>query len=149
MALTFEPDIAESWLYQTLTNDAVLAAAAIGGVHNTAPPQNARRPYIVFQHQAGRDNLTGRQSRTGTTLTYLVRGIADGATMTALSVIAARIDELLNAQAVVTNDGRISSVRRGTYSFVEQPQGIPRINHRGGFYELFVQRNDVLLTGLV
>lgn len=145
--MTFEPNVARQWLYQTLAGDAVLC----GYVGGTAAPRiydeiNASEtlafPYIVFQLQPGARDLAGVGARRIWTDTrWLVRGIDQvsdyGGT---LGSIAARIDALLHDQrGTVAGAGYIvGAVREQPFTLVEIDDGV-QYRHAGGIFAIQAQ----------
>lgn len=131
--------IAETWLYSVLSEDATLAGLLPGGVHSHPVPQGVAYPAGSFQQTDTSDVMGVGTARILTTLEYLVKANADGETYP--DAAAARIDFLLHGKAGPVGTGRVlSCVRARTFSLPTNENG-KQYRQRGAFYQIQVQES--------
>ncbi len=130
-------DVAETWLYERLTADPVIAAA---GVYSEVPPEGTALPYVIFQTQfQGLDVPAVGAVRIWTEQLYTVKTIVEGGSYSPASDLANRIDAQLHGKSGAAGGGRVvSCVREQTISFTTREHGV-EYRHRGGTYRLQVQ----------
>jgi len=111
-------------------------------VWSDVAPQGAPFPYIITQAQSAVDVVAIGPYRIMVDTQYLVKGIAQGQTYSAiLQQIANRIDALIHAQRAdtVAGGGRIvSCVRQRPFRLTEATNGV-QYRQLGGIYEINVQ----------
>ncbi len=132
--------IAEQWLYETLSGDAQLAAAAVGGVWLDTAPSDTPYPYVTFQFIPGSQDLkTANAIRIWANTLWLVKATAKVGAHGALVTIANRIDAVLHLGTGTVGTGRVYWCERE--SPFSQPITENGVQYRqvGGLYRIRVQ----------
>lgn len=129
-----EPMIGDTWLFERLTSDPVLAAA---GVFADLAPRDREPPYVVFSLLSATDvNGLGARRIMANAL-YTVRAVAVGESYP--DDLARRIDAALHGQRGTAADGQVlGCVREQALRYTALNDGIQE-RHLGGIYRLFIQ----------
>ena len=87
------------WIRQQLENDSALTGYAPGGVWRALAPSGASAPYVIIQHQAGKDIVTWNGLRLIVDMTFQVKAVGPGDAITTdiTNSAAARIDALFGS----------------------------------------------------
>lgn len=133
---------AYEWLDATLKGDATIQSL-VGNparVHEHPAPQGTVSPYITVQSMAPLEDLdVVGAHRVWTEGLFLVRAVAETASIKVVEPIAKRIDELLHRSGGATADGRVvSSTREEAFYLPEFTNG-KSYRHLGGVYRLYIQ----------
>ena len=131
---------AERWLYLQLTSDPTIAGIVGTRVYaNVAPKRTTTYPLIVLQPLGGAGEVYGNEAIViWSKLTYLVKAITEGASVTALQTLVDRIHTVLHATHGATSDARIDyCVRRRPFRMATI-EGDVQFQQLGGEYELAV-----------
>ena len=136
-------EVAKTWLYNTLTNDATLVGATLlngARIYANQAPQNAIYPLNVYKFVATRYSPLRRiNSRIlAESMLFDVMSCTKN-TVTNLYEIDSRIEELLDAQpdpsnnGIVTGGQVIACTRESDIDFVENDGGVD-YHYTGGTY---------------
>lgn len=131
---------AERWLFLQLTSDPTIAGIVGTRVYaNVAPKSITTYPLIVFQPLGGAGEVFGNEAFViWSKLTYLVKAITEGNSVTSLQTLVDRIHTVLHAQHGATSDARIDyCIRRKPFRMATQ-EGDKQYQMLGGEYELAV-----------
>lgn len=140
-----EVNLGLAFLYAKLTNDATLTSLAPGGVHRGSAPSGTSTPFIVIQHQAGRDTLTMNRLRLMSRILYQVRAAGPAKSTSAVVSASNRLDDLLKkppgAPPETTSGGRIDSYyREEPLQFDETLPTGEKWTNIGGLYRLEIEQ---------
>src|SRR5690242_13792712 len=91
-----EPLLVFRWLYETLTNDAILAPLIGTRVYEYSAPLGATYPFITMAHMGGSDKRALGGIRVWNEGLYLITGHIQGQSLQDLKTIADRIDTLID-----------------------------------------------------
>lgn len=137
-----EPNIAAQAIYSLLSDDATLASLVGTRIYEDVRPEGPYvGPYIVFQLQASSNDVLGLGARrVWSPLLYVVRGIARTSSYGGqLATVAERIDGLLDAKQVETENGRLWLWRERPFRMAE-PLQEAEYRHSGGIYRINTQQ---------
>lgn len=131
---------ADSWLYGVLIGDVTLTGLVGARVYGHLAPQEATFPLVLFAMRSGVDVQTLGPNRIMSNLVYVVRGVTESSSFgTPLSVIAERIDVVLQAKSGTTAAGAVyACVREQPYTLIEMSKG-RQYRHLGGIYRLYAK----------
>lgn len=136
--------VAERWLYNTLSLDATLSGLVNGFFTELIPDHiveasRDNEKYVVWSLRNARDVRALSAILIMSRLTYQVQVVAASQSGTALSVIAARINQLLDGQSGTATGGTIvCCFREQPVGFIENWEG-KVYRHLGGTYRIDVQ----------
>lgn len=138
-----ELEVAEKWLYASLTGDVELVGL-LGGdakrIHSAGAPYGAVFPAVIYQFQGGADVRTADVRRVMGSLLYLVKAVGQGASFAPVNPLAARIDRVLDRRRGAGGDGLVlGCTREQPFSLAETSDGVS-YRHRGGIYRLYAQQ---------
>jgi len=123
-------------IYDTLKAGTALTALLAGttSIYNIQPPDNATRPYVIFNLQGGGDeNMTPSRMKN---LLYFIRGYSDTSAAAAGS-IDTQIDPLLHGQTIkVSGWTNFWLARESDLQNVETLPNGQHIWMAGGFYRI-------------
>lgn len=133
---------AERWLYLNLTGDATIAGIVGTRVYaGRAPKSVTTYPMIVFSPLSSGIEVYGNEAYViWTKLTYLVKAITQGNSVTALQTLVDQIHTVLHAQHGATSDARIDYCKRVRPFRMTTEEGDALYQHLGGEYELAVAK---------
>ena len=128
--MTAAQQVADTWLYQTLT-----AALDVPVASHPAPDDTAV-PHVTFSVLSAQDNLTGPGFRFLTRYRYLVRAIARGRSYP--YDLADQLDEALTRKTGAAAGGTVlASVRVAPFQLSETADGV-EYRHAGGEYQVLI-----------
>lgn len=129
------PDVADRWLYATLTAVPLIAAA---GVHNTIASQPTSR-YVVFQQQSGTRRRGVGNATLWHDLIYLVKVVEQATSYSGSAALREAIHDTLQGKQMTTPDGTIvACVSETEVRYVEVENGI-QYRHAGETWRMYVQ----------
>ena len=141
---TFETAVVSAWLYETLSGDTGLVAAAPGGIWQDVAPPDITSPIVVFTLYDNHDVHAVGAIRIMNNSGWLIKGISPGWGVEDSKALAAEIDDLLQAKSGAPADGKgviVSCVRERIVDYTEMDG--PNIwRHVGGVYSIQAQRGS-------
>jgi hypothetical protein len=128
------------WIDFTLKNDLELAQMVFRRIYSDEAPQNGAAPLVVYAFLGGIDKQVAARGRLSSVL-YLIRAIADGASYDTVEPIADRIEDILAVPdtGVVIRDVRITSCYREQPHQRKDSQYGKTTVYLGGFYRIRYQ----------
>jgi len=129
----------DSAVIAVLTNDTTLSGLAPGGVYRDIAPQDVASPFVIVSQMAHEDTYgIGSRRQAYETITYVIKGVANGTSGTTVQTIADRIHALLQGVTLsVTGYNALLCERTERIAYVEvDDQSDRRWQHRGGMYEV-------------
>lgn len=130
-------EIAEKWLYATLSADATLAGLVGDRISGTLSPELLPTPYVTFLLQSPRDIIGVGGVRISTDNLYIVKGVAQTSTWDDLTSIANRIDYLIHrpGSTMIQGTGSLTCIREMVHQMAEVDEGL-QYRHLGGIYRI-------------
>lgn len=131
-----EINIAESWIYTTLSGNATIAGTVGDRIFVDVAPQDAAFPLIVFALQSSFDVQGNGTHRTKTRPLYSIRFVTRGDPTPAVRSAADALDDLIGRAVHVLHAGAyISGRREQLYRISNTDSGIKYVQ-LGGLYRL-------------
>jgi hypothetical protein len=130
-------EIAEEWLYATLSADGTLAGLVGDRITGTLSPELLVMPYVTFLMQSSRDVSAVGGIRISTDNLYLVKAVGQTSTWDDLKPIASRIDYLIHrpGSVMVEGTGSLTCTRERVHQMAEVDEGL-QYRHLGGVYRI-------------
>jgi hypothetical protein len=137
--------IADTWLYATLSSDDILLGM-VGGSDSISGTLSANKmvpPYVTFILQSSRDVMAVGGIRISTDNLYEVKAVAETSSWGDLVNIARRIDYLINRPNAVmeSGGGSLTCVREQIIQYPEVESGV-QYRHLGGIYRIRASADD-------
>lgn len=131
-----EIEATEKWLFDTLAGDAV----GVGDrVYSEVAPPDSAYPFVVFQHQGGRDVAGVGPSRIMYSSLWLVKAVDRSPSLTTVGPIARLIDSLLQGKNGANQYGKVlACAREQAFRMTEVDEGKFYV-HLGGQFRIFAQ----------
>lgn len=140
--MTTEAQVAETWLYATLTAGTALTALladGTAGIHSEIIPQGAALPALVFFSNFATDVNAVGPVRIQTQLEYVVKAVDKAEGYGTVNAIDAQADALLQAAIGAPAGGFVwGCMRVQPLRFMELDNGA-QYRHAGGIYRLYAQ----------
>jgi hypothetical protein len=133
--MTMEIQIANEWLYATLSADAALMAIVSDRIYEYPAPKSATYPLVAFQFQDGQDLMVVNAMRVWSNLLYLVRGVSKSDSAVEVKNIADRIEAVLHRAG---GSGVAACMREAPFRMVEVIDPV-KYQHMGGLYRIYAQ----------
>ena len=135
-----EQQVAGDWIYDTLSTDPVIAAAAPGGVWDGPAKDGTPYPIVRFDLQSALSVRGNSFFEIMQNMIWLVRMVDVGGSYVPLEQGAQQIQSLLHGVAAVTvTDGIIESSAREQTFRQSRVDGGREFRHLGGLYRIYVQ----------
>lgn len=136
-------EIAQAWLYQTLSGDTELSSMVDGSISGTLSTVPLSLPYVSFLLQSSRDISAVGGIRITTDNLYLVKGVARTGSWDDVAAIASRIDYLIHRPTSVMSEGggSLTCVRESIFEMAEVEEGL-QYRHLGGIYRIRASADD-------
>lgn len=132
--------VAEKWLRDTLGADTQITDAAPGGLWDGPARDGTRYPIVRWDLQSAVEMGTHNGETVWLNMLWLIRGVADGASMVPLQQIANRIYENLHGSKEITVDGGIIRWCLREQGFNQKTVEAGREKrYLGGIYRIVVQ----------
>jgi hypothetical protein len=130
-------EIAEEWLYATLSTDTALAALVSDRISGTLSPELLVMPYVTFLMQSSRDVSAVGGIRISTDNLYIVKAVAQTSTWDDLTPIASRIDYLIHrpGSVMIEGGGSLTCTRERVHQLAEVDEGL-QYRQLGGVYRI-------------
>jgi hypothetical protein len=130
-------EIAEPWLYATLSEDDVLAGLVGDRITGTLAPDILDTPYISFLLQSPLDVMGIGATRISTDNLYIVKAVTQGSSWDEALPIAQRIDYLIHRpnSTMIQGTGSLTCNRERVFQQPEVAEGI-QYRHLGGIYRI-------------
>lgn len=130
-------EIAEKWLYATLSADATLAGLVADRISGTLSPELLELPYVTFLMQSSRDVSEVSGIRISTDNLYIVKAVGQTSTWDDLAPIASRIDYLIHrpGSVMIQGSGSLTCIREMVHQQAEVDEGL-QYRHLGGIYRI-------------
>jgi hypothetical protein len=136
MTAGLEVDVAEEFIFDTLTGDATLMGLVNAVVNSRTVPQTVPFPFVQFFNSSAIDYAAVGAARIWTDQVYTVKVVGHTALFSDLKAAAARIDTLLHRGSGPTADGTVwSCVREQIIRQEDDVSGDP-YRHSGGLYRI-------------
>jgi hypothetical protein len=136
MVAGLEVDVAEEWIFNTLSGDATLKGLVGDRIFNTEAPQTAAFPFVIYQNMSAMDYAAVGAVRIWTNQVFMVKVVGDTVDYSTLKTIVARIDALLHRSSGSTADGTVwAVVREQILNQAENVNG-HQYRHRGGLFRV-------------
>lgn len=103
--------VADTWLANTLTNDAQLMGE-VNGVYSSEAPQGAPMPYVIFEWMGGTDVTFVNGIRVWHSGVWVVKAVDETTTFADLQTAAERLEALLHRQSGNNSGGTVFTATR-------------------------------------
>lgn len=135
-----EQQVAADWLFDTLSADSVIAAAAVGGVWDGPAKDETPYPILRFDLQSALTVRGNSFFEIMQNMLWLVRMVGVGGSYVPLEQAAQQIQSLLHGvSAVPVSGGMIESSAREQTFRQSRVDGGREFRHLGGLYRIYVQ----------
>lgn len=130
-------DIADAWLYATLSADTQLMDLVDGRITGTLGAVTLAAPYVHFMLSSTLDVNGVGGARISTDNLYIAKGVSQGSTWDDVSPIARRIDYLIHRpnSVMMQGSGSLSCIRERILQVPEVDGGL-QYRHLGGYYRI-------------
>lgn len=130
-------EVADTWIYATLSGDAALAALVGDRISGTLAESLPQTPYVTFLLTSSRDVTTFDGTVIAADCIYEVKAVGQGASWYDVTPIAKRVHELihLGRDTATTASGSLTSVRERVIQYAEVDEGV-QYRHLGGLYRI-------------
>lgn len=130
-------EIADTWLYATLSGDSALAVLVGDRISGTLSGEPLATPYVTFLCQSTLDVNGVGGARISTDNLYAVKAVAQASSWDDVVPIANRISALLHRpnQVVTTAAGSLTSVRQNLIQYPEVDEGV-QYRHLGAVFRI-------------
>jgi hypothetical protein len=132
-------NVADTWLYTTLSGDATLTGYVGTQIHAETAPDDATYPLVRYTMISSNDRLVGGGARLWLDALYLVEVIARSESYGgALAAAYGRVDALLHAQrGTVSGGGEVHACYREEHRRSSNKEADGKIYRRlGGVYRI-------------
>lgn len=143
MAAT-ETIVAEQFINARLRADAALVsylADGADGIFADVLPVQARYPAVQIVYYDGADLVHTGNSHIWADLTYIVRGVAEGASFVPLRDIAKRISAVLDNAEGSVSGGTVFGIARTQPFRMAEADGERQFRYLGGFFRIFAKES--------
>lgn len=136
-------EIAEAWLYATLSADEELQALVGDRFTGTLSAVTLAPPYVHFLQQSTLDIIGVGGIRISTDNLYVVKGVSQGNSWDDVLPIAQRIDYLIHRpnSVMLQGGGSLTCIRERSFQAAEVDGSIA-YRHLGGVYRIRASADD-------
>lgn len=131
-------EIADTWLYNTLSTDGPLAALVGDRISGTLSGNVLPTPYVTFLCESSVDVTGNAGARISTDNLYAVKAVAQTASWDDVLPIAKRLSTLLHRPGQVmqvTGKGSLTCTRERMIQYPEVDEGV-QYRHLGAIYRI-------------
>lgn len=137
-----EAQAAKKYLFATLTGAAAVTALVSTRIYDSAAPQDAVLPYVVYSLNSGRDLVASAAHRLTTALRFSVLAWGEGGSYSPEDAIASAVDDALDQTSGTATVGAqaytiLSCYREETLCFARLDAG-RRIQASVGVFQVLV-----------
>lgn len=130
---------AEKWLYTALSANTTLTGIVDTRIYADVAPATAAFPLVLYAQLSAVDLRPMGPERIFTNMLYLVRGVGETASKTAVEGIADAIEAALHAASGTTVEGVVyACVRERPFVFAETIKD-RTFRHLGGVYRIYAK----------
>lgn len=130
---------AEKWLYTVLSASSALTSAVGARIYADVAPATAAFPLVLYAQLSAVDLRPMGPARIFSNMLYVVRGVNETASKTALESIADAIDAALHAASGTTVEGTVYACVRERPFVLAETINTRSFRHLGGVYRIYAK----------